>query len=104
MGKGFAERTWACKRLNRQLYDEFMQQRSDDLQHQEELVETDALTRMRSRYAYVRAVGEYQRGEALPHGLAVFSIDINGLKTTNDNRGMPWETSSYAAQPGASRR
>ena len=69
-------------------YNEFMQQVNDDnLHHQEELVETDALTGMRSRYAYIRTMAEYQRREALPHGLAVFSIDINGLKAVNDTRG-----------------
>ena len=69
-------------------YNEFVQQRNDDnLFRQKELLETDALTGIRSRYAYIRALSEYQRRGVLPRGLAVFSIDVNGLKQVNDSQG-----------------
>lgn len=69
-------------------YNEFVQQRNDDnLERQREMLETDALTGLRSRYAYMRTLSAYQHMEALPQGLAVFSIDVNGLKRVNDTQG-----------------
>lgn len=69
-------------------YNEFVQQSNDDnLNRQKQLLETDALTGIRSRYAYVRTLSEYQHREALPQELAVFSIDLNGLKQVNDTQG-----------------
>ena len=69
-------------------YNEFLQQKNDDnLIYQKNLVETDALTGMLSRYSYIRILNEYNRKGMLPQRLAVFSVDINGLKLVNDTMG-----------------
>ncbi|MGN1099224.1 MAG: diguanylate cyclase domain-containing protein [Christensenellales bacterium] len=69
-------------------YNEFLQQRNDDnLKRQKYLAETDALTGMPGRYSYVRTLDEYRQQGAAPHGLTVFSIDVNGLKYENDTMG-----------------
>ncbi|MGN1094021.1 MAG: diguanylate cyclase domain-containing protein [Candidatus Neoclostridium sp.] len=68
-------------------YNEFTQQKNDDkLNYQKKLAETDVLTGMRSRYSYVRTLDEYRK-EPMPHDLVVYSVDINGLKSVNDNSG-----------------
>ena len=69
-------------------YNEFLQQTTDDhLIHQKDLIETDTLTGMLSRYSYVKTLNEYHNNAPLPPGLAVFSVDINGLKLVNDTQG-----------------
>lgn len=69
-------------------YSEFQQQKNDErLLQQKALIETDALTGVFSRYSYTMALNEYHQMEALPQGLVVFSIDINGLKFANDTQG-----------------
>lgn len=69
-------------------YSEFTQLQSDGtLQLQRRLLETDALTHLYSRYAYVEDLSAYAEGEPLPQDLAAFSIDVNALKATNDNLG-----------------
>lgn len=69
-------------------YNEFLQQRNDDnLVYQKNLVETDALTGLLSRYSYIKTLDEYNRREGIPQRLVVFSIDINGLKRENDMKG-----------------
>ena len=71
-------------------YNEFMQQKYDEsLAHQRKLVETDALTGLLSRYSYMTTLDAYRQAGTLPDGLAVFSIDINGLKFVNDTMGHP---------------
>lgn len=42
---------------------------------------------MLSRTAYSRVIEAYGTAEALPEGLAAFTIDINGLKKINDGIG-----------------
>lgn len=69
-------------------YSELQQQRNDErLLRQKALIETDALTGVFSRYSYIMTLNEYHQQDALPQGLAVFSIDINGLKFANDTQG-----------------
>lgn len=69
-------------------YNEFLQQRNDDtLEMTQNLVETDPLTGMSSRYAYINTLDDYHNMSSLPNNLIVFSIDINGLKTVNDTKG-----------------
>lgn len=69
-------------------YNEFLQQKNDDnLIYQKNLVETDALTGMLSRYSYIKTLNDYNRKGMLPQRLAVFSVDINGLKLVNDTKG-----------------
>lgn len=69
-------------------YNEFIQQKNDEnLAFQKKLIETDALTGLHSRYSYIMTLNEYRQAGRLPGGLAVFSIDINGLKFVNDNMG-----------------
>ncbi len=62
---------------------EFSQQKSDErIEQQKILITTDALTGLKSRYAYSLAIERYNK--SMPKNMAVFSIDINGLKETND--------------------
>lgn len=69
-------------------YNEFLQQKNDDnLIRQKNLVEADALTGMLSRYSYIKTLNDYNRKGILPQRLAVFSVDINGLKLVNDTKG-----------------
>ena len=67
---------------------EYVQQSSDDtISEQRTLIETDALTGMKSRFAYNEALNALSQPENLPEDTAVFMIDINGLKQVNDLRG-----------------
>lgn len=50
-------------------------------------LDTDALTGVKSRYAYSHMLKKMNAEGALPEGIAAFSIDVNGLKETNDNLG-----------------
>ena len=69
-------------------YSEFAQMSSDDrLRKQEIQMSTDALTGMLNRYAYAKALEDYDTRERLPEDTAAFSIDINGLKEANDRYG-----------------
>ena len=64
----------------------YSQQSSDDQIRQQEItITTDALTGLKSRYAYAETIKEF--GEAMPEDLTAFSIDINGLKEVNDTLG-----------------
>lgn len=66
-------------------YLEYAQIDADDhISKQRELLLKDSLTGLFSRYAYSKALKDYDKKGALPENLAVFSIDINGLKMTND--------------------
>lgn len=69
-------------------YSEFFQMASDDrIREQEIMMNTDALTGMLNRYAYARALEDFDTGERMPEDTAAFSIDINGLKEANDRFG-----------------
>ena len=70
-------------------YSEFSQMKSDsDLSNQRKLLETDVLTGLYSRYAYTNELAGYdEQAAALSDDLVVFSIDVNGLKKTNDTLG-----------------
>lgn len=69
-------------------YTEFSQLATDDFVFQQQLaLETDTLTGVYSRYAYSKALKEYDAAGALPEGFAAFTIDINGLKKVNDTIG-----------------
>ena len=57
------------------------------INEQEKMLNRDALTGLRSRYAYSKALTGYEAQGKLPDDLAAFSIDINGLKFTNDTLG-----------------
>ena len=69
-------------------FTEFSQLATDDFVFQQQLaLETDTLTGVYSRYAYSKALKEYNEVGALPEGFAAFTIDINGLKRVNDTIG-----------------
>ncbi|MGN1405797.1 MAG: GGDEF domain-containing protein [Erysipelotrichaceae bacterium] len=69
-------------------YTEFVQQRmGDSLSSQKKLILTDAMTGLYSRYSYNEDLESYRKMDRLPDHLTVFSIDINGLKTSNDTLG-----------------
>lgn len=57
----------------------------DEHMRQQQLqIDTDPLTGVRSRSAYSRVIRSFDMNEMLPAELAVFTIDINGLKRVND--------------------
>lgn len=65
---------------------EFSQQKADDnILEQQIKIKTDALTGLMSRHAYSQALVNYR--SKMPEDFVAFSIDINGLKTTNDSLG-----------------
>ena len=67
---------------------EYAQQASDDqIQEQMIKISVDPLTGLLSRHAYSEKIQKLDSLESLPKNLVVFSIDINGLKSTNDNYG-----------------
>ncbi len=59
----------------------------DYLKQQQLQIDTDPLTGVRSRSAYYRVIRSLDMSEMLPAELAVFTIDINGLKRVNDSLG-----------------
>ena len=64
---------------------EFAQLEQDEsIARQNVQIMTDALTGVRSRFAYSKALKELAAQGALPEGLVAFSIDVNGLKAVND--------------------
>lgn len=67
---------------------EYAQQASDDqIQEQMIKISIDPLTGLFSRHAYTEKIQKLESLDSLPRNLVVFSIDINGLKSTNDNYG-----------------
>ena len=67
-------------------YSEFSQLQLDDqLSAQEVKISNDPLTGALSRFAYMDALSAY--AGCIPDDLAVFMIDINGLKSVNDSIG-----------------
>ncbi len=69
-------------------YTEFYTMDADDhIQKQRNQLMKDALSGVYSRYAYMNDIERYSKMQALPDNFTVFVIDINGLKTTNDNIG-----------------
>ncbi len=67
---------------------EFELMASDDrIQEQMIRISVDPLTGISSRNAYNTAMTELASLDSLPGDLVAFSIDINGLKTTNDTYG-----------------
>ena len=70
-------------------YHEFVRQ-DDELESslQQRLLETDALTGLKNRYAYNQEV-EKILGEKMPQDIYVCMLDVNGLKEVNDNLGHP---------------
>lgn len=67
-------------------YSEFAQLRLDDkLNEQQVKLSNDPLTGVGSRFAYLDAMQEYDNH--IPDDLAVFLMDINGLKKVNDSLG-----------------
>ncbi len=66
---------------------EFSQLTTDDVvTRQQAEITTDVLTGLHSRYAYVKQLEMYD-DVGVPEDLAVFMIDINGLKIVNDTLG-----------------
>lgn len=67
-------------------YSEFSQLRLDEkIIEQQAMLLNDPLTGVFSRFAYIQKMNTY--ADCLPGNLAVFLIDINGLKTVNDSVG-----------------
>ena len=66
-------------------YAEYTQLMSDErLKEQQIAITTDALTGVKSRYAYSQTMKNYMAKGEMPEDFAVFLIDINGLKDVND--------------------
>ena len=69
-------------------YVEFSQIASDErIEWQKKQLATDNLTHVRSRVPYSEALHEYDDPEKVPESMAVFLVDINGLKKVNDAMG-----------------
>lgn len=67
-------------------YSEFSQLRLDEkLTQQQVKLSNDPLTGVLSRFAYLDAINVYKK--EIPEDLAVFLLDINGLKRVNDSIG-----------------
>lgn len=60
---------------------------NEHINKQRELLQKDSMTGLFSHYAYSMALKKYDAAGTLPADLAAFSIDINGLKVTNDTFG-----------------
>lgn len=69
-------------------YSEFYQMSADDhMKQQHSQLMLDALSGVYSRHAYMKELDRYRRMTRLPDTLAVFTVDINGLKSVNDTLG-----------------
>ena len=69
-------------------YNEFSQMLVDThIAQQQKQLQTDDLTGLLNRYSYSRALNEYADAGALPEDFAVYTVDINDLKQTNDTLG-----------------
>lgn len=67
-------------------YSEFSQlEQDDEIADKQHKIENDVLTSARSRFAYLEVLKEYEK--AFPENLAVFLVDVNGLKAVNDSLG-----------------
>ena len=76
----------------------FQLARDEDLVEQRKKIMTDELTGMHSRHAYSLALKELAE-EGVPDDLAVFSIDVNGLKEANDTHGHDAAATSLSCLP-----
>ena len=69
-------------------YSEFSQLETDiRIREQMKQISLDPLTGISNRHAYIEALQDMSKEEALPEDLVVYSIDINGLKKINDTLG-----------------
>ncbi len=69
-------------------YSEFYQMSTDEhMRLQREQLMTDALSGAASRHAFMKAVERIRNTTGIPNDLAVFTVDINGLKGVNDTLG-----------------
>lgn len=69
-------------------YSEFSQLESDlQIREQMKQIRLDPLTGISNRHAYIEHLQKLSDAESLPKDLVVYSIDINGLKKTNDTLG-----------------
>ena len=67
---------------------EYAQLASDDVINDQRIqLSTDTLTGLLNRYAYALAIAENDVDGHAPEDMAIFSIDINGLKAANDMLG-----------------
>ena len=69
-------------------YNEFSQMLVDThIAQQQKQLQTDDLTGLLNRYSYSLALNNYADAGALPEDFAVYTVDINDLKQTNDTLG-----------------
>lgn len=69
-------------------YSEFSQLEADTrIREQMKQIRLDPLTGISNRHAYIEELQKLTEAEELPDNLVVYSIDINGLKKTNDTLG-----------------
>lgn len=69
-------------------YSEFYQMTADaHIRRQQTQLMKDALSDVYSRHAYMKAMEKYAAMPWIPDNFAAFTIDINGLKSTNDTIG-----------------
>ena len=66
-------------------YTEFHQIEQDAaIRRQDQLLATDALTGVLSRFAYKQVLADYEPLQSLPRWMTAFEVDLNGLKAVND--------------------
>ena len=69
-------------------YSEFSQLEADTrIREQMKQIRLDPLTGISNRHAYIEELQKLTAAEDIPNDLVVYSIDINGLKKTNDTLG-----------------
>ena len=69
-------------------YNEFTQiDRDVEIRQQKRELDVDALTGVLSRHAFKQEVARLSKIDYLPENLTAYEIDLNGLKTVNDNLG-----------------
>ena len=69
-------------------YSEFSQLEADTrIREQMKQIRLDPLTGISNRHAYIEELQKLTEAEELPDNLVIYSIDINGLKKTNDTLG-----------------
>lgn len=61
-----------------------IQRYSDSIEKQQFILDTDPLTGLNSRYAYEQALTDISNMSEVPVNFTIISMDVNGLKKTND--------------------
>ena len=64
-----------------------LQETTETIAYQKNLLERDPLTNLYNRYAYIQDLENFETHGIVPSDLIAISLDVNGLKKVNDNLG-----------------